>query len=573
VPVTARIAFLFTILVVLGRPAQAQQTVGLFVNDAPDPGYTLFSPIGTENSHLINNDGLLVNSWTGSDRPGLMAYLTPVGTLLRTTKINAGGFPAANGSGGRLEEYDWDGNLIWEYEYASATVFAHHDVARMPNGNWLIAAWDLMTVADAIALGKNPADVTNDFLIDSVIEVQPTRPVGGTIVWEWHARDHLIQDFDLLKPDYGVVADHPELIDFNFSVRQDFVHANAIDYNATLDQILICAHSFDEIWIIDHSTTTAEAAGHSGGTSGMGGDLIYRWGNPEAYQRGTSTDQQLFRQHDSQWIEPGLPGASNILIFNNNLSGPGGNFSNVTEIVPPVDVSGNYTLAAGQPYGPASPTWIYETVPPEDFYGSNTSGAFRLPNNNTLVTIGPMGRIFEIESDGTLTWEYQNPDTGAGLVTQGDAFSNSGVFKARRYPPDYPGLVGKDLTPGDPVESFTRPAPATSLLIDKLGATAFRMGLSWSDGGCPSFDYNLLYGDLANVSSASIDAAVCDLGTTGSYTWQGTPTQNIFFMIVGTDPTGLYESRWGPATAGPRGTTKASFQCGTSTKVLDPQCP
>ncbi len=568
---TVRMAMVVGVCAALTLPAGAQQTVGLFVNEDPDPGYTLFSPIGTFNSHLIDNDGLEVNTWTGSARPGQMAYLTPNGTLIRSTKINPGAFPAANGSGGRFEEYDWDGALVWEFEYASNTHFAHHDFELMPNGNLLILAWELITAADAIAEGKDPADVTGDFLLESIVEVQPTPPVGGILVWEWYARDHLIQDFDGLKPNFGVIADHPELIDFNHSTRHDMLHMNGIDYNPALDQIIVSTHGFSELWVLDHSTTTAEAAGHSGGNSGMGGDLIYRWGNPAAYDRGTPADRQLYTQHDTQWIDPGLPGAGNMLIFNNNP--PPGDHSTIVEIVPPVDMTGNYTLGAGQPYGPAFPIWIYQANPPEDFYGSNTSGAVRLPNGNTLATLGPMGRMRELEPDGTVTWEYQNPDTGLGLLTQGDPVTNSGVPKARRYPPDYPGLAGKDLTPGDPVELFTRPAPADSLLVDKLAAGANRMALSWSGMGCPSFDYHVLYGDLANVTSATVDAALCNIGTSGSFTWQSTPPADLFYVIVGTDDTGIYESGWGATTAGPRGGTKASFECGTTTKVLDAQCP
>jgi hypothetical protein len=92
---------------------------------------------------------------------------------------------------------------------------------------------------------------------------------------------------------YGVVVDHPELVDLNFSSGgppggADWNHINSIDYNETLDQILLSVHNFSEIWVIDHSTTAAEAAGHSGG------DLLYRWGNPQTYDAGTAAESVMF---------------------------------------------------------------------------------------------------------------------------------------------------------------------------------------------------------------------------------------------------------------------------------------
>ena len=115
------------------------------------------------------------------------------------------------------------------------------------------------------------------------------------------------------------------------------MHVNAVAYNADLDQIALSSPNFSEIWIIDHSTTTEEAKGHTGGRWGKGGDILYRWGNPRAYKNGTSRDQRLFFQHNIQWIPRGLPGEGHLLVFNNGGGRKPEEYSSVDEFVPPTD--------------------------------------------------------------------------------------------------------------------------------------------------------------------------------------------------------------------------------------------
>ena len=560
--------------------ASAQQTLGLLINDTPSPGYTLFAPIPSTETYLINNDGLFVHSWSSSSPPGTMAYLLDNGDLLRSTRKDAGidlRWFTAPGRGGGIEQHDWDGNLLWSMDLATATSFPHHDIEPLPNGNVLMVLWDVVFESEAIALGMNPANVTGEVWMDKVIEIQPTPPVGGTIVWEWHSKDHLIQDFDNTKANFGVVADHPERIDINYGgPGVDWSHLNGIDYNPDLDQIVLSNHTNDELWVIDHSTTTAEAAGSSGGDSGKGGDLLYRWGNPEFYDRGDATDKKLFSQHDTQWIPPGRPGAGNILIFNNGVNRPGGEFSSVDEIVPPVDGNGEYTLPVGLPYGPTSLTWSYEDDPPTSWYSAGRSGAERMINGNTLICQAEGGRFFEVETDGTIVWEYISPIKGAGPAMQGDPAVANGVFKIRRYAPDHPGLAGRDLTPGDPLELFTPPlpVPAGSLLAGKVDAAGSSIDVEWDAFSCTSFDYKLVYGQLGNVADATLDGADCAIGTGGFHSWSGVPSGSLFFLVVGTDDSGFYESSWGrSSTSVERSGTKASFLCGSTTKVVSQSCP
>ena len=278
------------------------------------------------------------------------------GHLLRPGALNGGGFGGRGGggfggpggggfngpgSGGRIQEFAWDGTLVWDFSLSTEHNHPHHDIWPMPNGNVLVIAWDKKTAAEAVAAGRQPSSVQGQMLPDCILEVHPTGKTTGDIVWEWHAWDHLIQDLDKTKANYGDVSEHPELIDINFGTGymasllnnptdlaklrslgyvggpapsprvapplpllhrrvaplpsvaarriqvqeragrgrggpgfggfggpgggSDFMHTNSVTYNPDLDQIMLSIHEFSEVWIIDHSTKTAEAATHRGG--------------------------------------------------------------------------------------------------------------------------------------------------------------------------------------------------------------------------------------------------------------------------------------------------------------------
>lgn len=483
--------FLICLAFALGMTVSAQQTVGLFHYDvAASTGYNLFTPFNGTTTYLINNCGREIRQWPGDYRPGASVYLQPDGALLRTARINSNVFNAG-GIGGRIERLDWNAVMLWSYEYASATVHQHHDVEYLPNGNILVVAWETKTTAEAIAAGRNPATLGSGLWPDHIVELEPVGSNDANIVWEWHVWDHLVQDFDSTRNNWGVVADHPELVDINrggaSTGQLDWLHTNSIAYNAALDQIVISAHTMNEFWVIDHSTTTAEAASHSGGNSGKGGDLLYRWGNPQNYDRGTGSDQQLFGQHNVHWIPDSLPGGGHFIVFNNGLGRPAGNFSTVVEIAPPaIDSMGNYALSPGQDYGPANPIWNYTAPVPEDFFSINISGASRMPNGNTLICEGSRGHFFEVTPSGNIVWDYVNPITFGGSTAQGDIPSGNFVFRVERYRPSYPGLQGNSLSPGQPLEIDPLPIPAACNPIAATDSTL----LDWKVGPVP-FDQEL----------------------------------------------------------------------------------
>ena len=365
-------------------------------------GQILFAPMDSWTTYLIDSNGLVRHTWPSTYFPGESAYLLEDGSILRTIKLSF----VYGGDGGGIQKIDWDGSVIWEYRYYTSDYLSHHDICPLPNGNVLLIAWEIKTIEEAIAAGRDPDKLTGNKLMPlHIIEVKPTGPTSGDIVWEWYAWDHLIQEYDSSKANYGVVADHPELIDINYGfTTADWLHTNSIDYNEKFDQILLSVRNFNQIWVIDHSTTTEEAASHSGGNSGKGGDLLYRWGNPQTYDAGNDDDQKYFLQHDASWIKPGCPGEGDILVFNNGLDRPGGSYTSVDEIVPPVDDEGNYYLEPGMAFGPSEPIWTYNC----SFFSLLYGGATRLPNGNTLICNGPEGRFFEVTPEGNTVWEYVN---------------------------------------------------------------------------------------------------------------------------------------------------------------------
>ena len=436
--------------------ALAQQTVGLFQNSAASfNGYTLMAPNGVEEVYLIDNCGEKVHEWQTASRPGLNTYLLEDGSLLRTGKAN-NEVISGGGSGGVIQIISWEGDVIWEYIISSDTELQHHDVEMLPNGNILAVVWDSYTQAEAAAKGRSVSGA--NLWSDKIVEIQPDYENGtGTVVWEWKAWNHLIQDVNVNLANYGVVSQHPELININYVqsefTTEDWLHVNGVDYNPELDQIIMSVRSFGEFWVIDHSTTTEQAATNEGGNSGQGGNLLYRWGNPRTYDQGTEEDQILFGQHDARWIEPGLVDEGKIMVFNNQAGTLEGiNYSVVEVIDPPINANNTYDLIT-EAFGPEQALWRYIAPEPTDFHSQRVSGAHRLPNGNTFITMGTPGTLFEIDANQEKVWEYVNPAAGSGIIAQGEFAGGNAVFRAHRYAPDYPGLAGRDLTPQGYIET------------------------------------------------------------------------------------------------------------------------
>lgn len=445
---------LFSIFIFSLFSALGQNTIGIINNDNESyNGLTLFAPNHSTETYLINNCGVVVHQWTSNFSPSASVYLLENGNLLRTASIENDDINFG-GVGGRVELFDWDSNLLWSYNYSSSLISQHHDVYPMPNGNILMLAVTTISEADAIQAGRDPSLLSEGKLYnEQILELEPVGSNQVNIVWEWNVIDHVVQDINSNLNNFGVVEDNPQLLDINYlnenTPEANWLHINSIQYNEQLDQIIMSSRRMSEIYIIDHSTTTEEAASHSGGTYGKGGDFLYRWGNPEAYDKGNANNQTLYSQHYPHWISDGLTDAGKIIVFNNGNSR---GFSSVDIINPSQTSPGVYQYNNTTGFEPSNAEWTYTSPTPSDFYSAILSSGQRLPNGNTLICDGDSGYFFEITPNNDVVWEYINPDSRNGILTQGDSPSLNNVFRALKFSYDYPAFIDKDLTPQDPIE-------------------------------------------------------------------------------------------------------------------------
>jgi hypothetical protein len=480
------------------------------------PGYTLFSPFRGQNSYLIDMHGNVVHYWPypkgwatpGSEAIEKHARLLQDGMLLRGVidRVNRGPM-----SGAIYQLVDWDGDVVWEYDEERPGYTPHHDFRMIWNPQ--LEAQTLLYVAskeishdEAIALGVDPS-LRDDYTSrpDGVVEVD----MDGNVIWEWNISDHVIQDIDALLPNYGVISEHPGKMDPNFAngVSGDWIHINSLDYNETLDHIVVNNSTFSESYVIDHGATfvPGDPEESIALAASDAGDFIFRWGNPCVYDSGdcpssihegqasTNGHQQVFFSHDIQWIREkeigmgdDLPGAGNMLIFNNGARQLGAVYSSVIEFDPydgPMEngwyvpeATAGYSLApAGMGMGAGLPNqvsnqvvWTYRSTQPNSFYSSYISGAQRLPNGNTLICSGAPGHIFEVTPEGEVVWEYVSPvgdRTGDEygihtVMTDAAGDRTNAIFKCARYPMDYSGLEGRDLTPMGKITELWTTEPA-----------------------------------------------------------------------------------------------------------------
>ncbi len=352
--------------------------------------YILVADTNSQGAYIINHDGDEIYDWQFNRSLGNDINLLDDGSLVVCLKGDNPGI-TFGGYGGIMRKINADQSIDWEVSYYSGDDYmAHHDVEYLSNGNIIFPVWEKITATEANSLGFSE---NIDVFPDAIIEMNP---LTEEVVWEWHVIDHLIQDYDSTKENYGVVADNPNKIDINYNNTQtngDLMHFNGLTLDETNDILYITVNNYSEVWVLDHSTTTEEASSSTGGTYNLGGDLIYRFGNPLAYDN--PGDVTLNNVH-----YPNLLDTGNMLVYANDV------YDNQSEIVE-YELNPPYQLIAGENNEPTVP-WTFTDT---ELYSAGLGSAVRMSNGNTLIAEGRDGTIWEVSDDGEVLWKNTNYNT------------------------------------------------------------------------------------------------------------------------------------------------------------------
>jgi hypothetical protein len=404
-------------------------------------GFTVLSILDTRAVLVIDMNGNVVKRWDDLNvSGGGPARILPGGILVSSAGANP---PHQESSA--LVQRDFDGNEMWRFDHNEQitldngnTIWSsrqHHDWQRsdFPAGyyspEFTPAAENATTLLLTHTNHVAPAVTDRTLEDDRLIEINR----AGEIQWEWLASDHIDElGFD---PDARAAIRAASL----YSEARgsfDWLHANSAHYvgpnswfdagdqRFAPDNVIISSRESSLVFIINRA-----------------GNVVWKLGPDFSRSEAERKIGQIIGQHHAHFIPPGLPGAGNVIIFDNGgASGygapsPQGRLyqranSRVLEINP-------VTLEV---------VWSYSAA---NFFSTNISGAQRLPNGNTLITEGAPGRVFEVTTSGETVWEYMNAPGEVGR-------RSNGVYRAYRLPYDWLPQVAKPLE-----QAVVPPEPGT----------------------------------------------------------------------------------------------------------------
>ena len=393
---------------------------GVTISD-PDIAHPTSILIDTRKGHsyVIGMDGSVIHSWPKIGFPSELIDPALNGGTKGHVIVQADTDTFNNET---LLELDWQGNTVWEYGKTAPGGRArqNHDIARLPNGETLM----LCTVTRQVAA-----------LGGAVVEDQVLRSVdrSGRTTWEWFACDHL---------DELGLADRVEwLISPKMRRRASGVlnlnNLAPLGPNRWFD-------GGDARFHPDNMMIDSREANFAAIISRETGKVTWLLGPdyPGSYDYSKRAFvgplprpvDSLMGLHDAHMIEPGLPGAGNVLIFDNQ--GAAG--------APPAYLD-HFSGSRVVEIDPITQqiVWQYDGTmsnsPPWSFFSSFISSARRLPNGNTLICEGAYGRIFQVTAEGRIAWEYVSPFYGPWhfALKPGVARVTNWVFRAQPVPFDW----------------------------------------------------------------------------------------------------------------------------------------
>ena len=320
-----------------GRERKMEKKSGVTVlkKDKCDDGFRLYSSRQTEVAHLIDVDGTEVHRWAfPQGKTWHYAEMQPNGNLIAIVKDVM------------ILELDWQSKLVWKAEMR-----AHHDFARLANGNTLVVSRRDLT---------NPWTKSGRLACDILVELTPR----GKTVWQWKVEAHadeIAKHVKLLIPPSDKFRDWPHVN--TLEVLPDSPAARK-DARFRAGNLLICGRHIDTIWVIDRETDK----------------VVWAWGPGE-----------LLGPHMPTMLPNG-----HILVYDNgqNASVRVRGYTRVIELDPLT----------------SKIVWQYRAEPPKSFYSPSRGSNERLPNGNTFIAESDSGRLFEVTPSGEIVWELLNPD-------------------------------------------------------------------------------------------------------------------------------------------------------------------
>jgi hypothetical protein len=243
----------------------------------------------------------------------------------------------------------------------------HHDFKILPNGNILFLVYSPQSPSLLKGKQKGKKLYKNKLWTEKIIEINPST---NEVTWEWESHKNI--DLSKLR---------------HISNRGDMFHANSIDYidkfhSTGKPAIMMSARTTSTVYIIDKESKKVI------------------WKSPK---------DLFLHQHDATFIS-----SERILVFNNR---------DMSSEVIEYDLKGSKVA------------WKYSGAEQRfnqvQFYSSVISGAQRLRNGNTFITLGTRAFMLEVTPEKETVWAGFN-SLNRTPKTSGWPFQS--IFKAKQYP-------------------------------------------------------------------------------------------------------------------------------------------